>query len=336
MHTVRLHLPWETNQFPSLFRQTPNSNGVWKDIQFCINEGPEPCDFLVVFAGQKGIIQEPINKANTLFIAGEPPAIKRHPKAYLAQFGSVICSDPELSLTNKQLYQQGYPWFCGIRFSDSGEKQTVKTYDDFKKDSRIEKTKLLSVVCSDKCSKPGHRKRFEFVKQLKEAFGDELDLFGTGQNPIADKTDAIRPYKYHIAIENSSAPDYWTEKLADCYLEEAFPFYAGCPNLNRYFPDDAYTRINLNDPAGAIRTIRQAITENRHKESVKALHESKQLVLDHYNLFNLIADHITNMEPLKGSPESAFSAYPSKWFRKGPFYRLKFRFGRFLRPNLKT
>lgn len=60
MHPVRLHLPWETNQFPSLFRQTPNSNGAKKDIQFCINEGPEPCDFLVVFAGQKGIIQEPI------------------------------------------------------------------------------------------------------------------------------------------------------------------------------------------------------------------------------------------------------------------------------------
>jgi len=324
MHTVRLHLPWETNQFPSLFRQTPNGSEVWKNLRFCINEGPEACDFLVVFAGQTGMIQEPINKANTLFIAGEPPEIKKYPAAYLAQFGSVICSDPELSHPNKRLYQQGYPWFCGIRFTDSGEKLAVKTYDDFKQDSRIEKTKLLSVVCSDKCSKPGHRKRFEFVKHLKEAFGDELDLFGTGQNPIGDKTDAIRPYKYHIAVENSSAPDYWTEKLSDCYLEEAFPFYAGCPNLNRYFPDDAYARIDLDDPEGTIRTIRRAMQEDWHQRSIAALRSAKQRVLDQYNLFNLISEHITQMADLKNPDSSNFKAYPSKWFRKGPLFRLKF------------
>lgn len=324
MHTVRLHLPWETNQFPSLFRQTPDGSGVWKNLRFYVNEGPEPCDFLVVFAGQKGIIQEPINKQNTLFIAGEPPAIKRYPEAYLAQFGSVICSDTELDHPNKRLHQQGYPWFCGIRFADSGEKQAVKTYDDFKQDSRIEKTKLLSVVCSDKCSKPGHRKRFEFVKQLKEAFGDELDLYGAGQNPIADKTDAIRPYKYHIAIENSSAPDYWTEKLSDCYLEEAFPFYAGCPNLNRYFPDDAYARIDLDDPAETIRTIRRAMQEDWHQRSLDALRCAKQRVLEQYNLFNLISDHITQTGAPDNSTASQFKAYPSKWFSKGILFRLKF------------
>ena len=325
MQTVRLHLPWDTDKCPPLFRQTPNGSGNWKGIQFCINEGPTPCDFLVVFAGQKGIIQDTINKENTLFIAGEPPAIKKYPEAYLAQFGSVICSDTELYHPNKRLYQQGYPWFCGIRFTDSGEKQVAKNYDDFKQDTDIKKTKLISVVCSDKCSKPGHRKRFEFVKKLKEAFGDELDLFGNGQNPIADKTDAIRPYKYHIAIENSSAPDYWSEKLSDCYLEEAFPFYSGCPNLHDYFPKDAYVSFDLNNPEATVQQIKCAIAEDRYTQSIKAIQEAKTRVLDDYNLFNLITEHFDRLSLTNYTAEKPFVAYPSKWFRKGLLYRLKFK-----------
>jgi len=325
MHTVRLHLPWKTDQTHPLLRQTPGERGIWKNVQFYINEGPEKCDCIVVFAGQHGLIREPLRKENTLFIAGEPPAIKQYSEAYLAQFGSVICSDPKLSHPNKQMYQQGYPWFCGLKFLEDGEKISVKSYDDFKAEKNIEKPKLLSVVCSDKCSKLGHRKRFEFVKKLKEAFGDELDLFGTGQNPIADKTDAIRPYKYHIAIENSSAPDYWSEKLSDCYLEEAFPFYSGCHNLHDYFPKDAYVSIDLDNPEATVQQIKRAIAEDRYTQSIKAIQEAKTRVLDDYNLFNLITEHFDSLSPTNDTAEKLFVAYPSKWFRKGLLYRLKFK-----------
>ena len=325
MKLVKIYLPWRNKLPPSLLRQTLKSNGIWKGYQFSINEEKEPCDFLVVFAGQNGIIKESISKESTLFIAGEPPAIKKYSNAYLAQFGSVICSDPTLDHPNKRLHQQGYPWFCGIHFDESGEQHATKTYDDFKQDTDIKKTKLLSVVCSDKQSKPGHRKRFEFVQQLKEAFGDEMDLFGTGQNPIADKSEAIRPYKYHIAIENSVAPDYWTEKLSDCYLEEAYPFYAGCPNVDKYFSTNAHSIINLDDPSASINLIRNAIATNQYETALSHIKEAKRKVLDEYNLFNLITDHIEQMEPpTTGSTIETFKAYPSKWFTKGPLYRLKF------------
>jgi hypothetical protein len=331
MKTVRLYTSANPEHAQNLLRQTPHSSGVWKDTKFYINDGPELCDFIVVFGGISEFIQSPIPKEHTLFVMGEPPSIKTYAQKFIAQFGSVISSNPDIIHPNKKMYQQGYPWFCGRQFFESGEQPTMKTYDDFKQDTQIKKTKLLSVVCSNKCSTSGHKQRFEFVRQLKDAFGDEIDLFGFGQNHILNKSDAIRPYKYHIVIENSVAPDYWTEKLADCYLEGAFPFYAGCPNLERYFPNEAYSLINLDNPDEAIRTIRHAIKEDWYKESVNAIHESKQLVLDHYNLFNLITDHITNTEPLGNSPKIAFRAYPSKWFKKGHLYRLKFRFRRLLR-----
>ena len=288
-----------------------------------LNGGGEPCDYAVVFAGQCGMIREKIAKHKTLFIAGEPPAIKKYSEDYLAQFGSVICSDVELSHSDKHMYQQGYPWFCGLKFLDGGKKIAVKTYDDFASDADVKKTRLLSVVCSDKQSKPGHKKRFEFVARLKEVFGDDLDLYGTGQNPVDDKSDAIRPYQYHIAIENSSTQHYWTEKLSDCYLEQAYPFYAGCPNLEEYFSTDAYTTIDIDDPEGAVNLIRRAIEEDRYGSAQKALAKARKDVLEKYNLFNLIVEHFEKLEEQSETVSEHFRAFPAKWFRKGPFYKLK-------------
>ena len=54
-------------------------------------------------------------------------------------------------------------------------------------------------------------------------------------NPIEDKFDALIGYKYHLALENSVIPDYWTEKLADSLLAWCKPIYYGCPNINDYF-----------------------------------------------------------------------------------------------------
>ena len=80
MHTVRLHLPWKTDQTHPLLRQTPGERGIWKNVQFYIIEGPEKCDYIVVFAGQHGLIREPLRKENTLFIAGEPPIFDACPQ----------------------------------------------------------------------------------------------------------------------------------------------------------------------------------------------------------------------------------------------------------------
>lgn len=325
MHNIRLYLPWDDQRCPPLLRQTSKSLGIWKNAKFSLNRGTVSPDFIVVFAGQPGIIRETLPKDHTLFIAGEPPAIKQYPDEYLAQFGAVICSDTRINHPNKKISQQGYPWFCGLQFLGNGEKIAVKSYDDFKADQNIEKTKLLSVVCSDKQSKSGHKKRFQFVKKLKEAFGDEMDLFGTGQHPIADKSEAIRPYKYHIAIENSEAPHYWSEKLSDCYLEEAFPFYAGCPDLQDYFPRDAYASINLEAPDATVQQIKQAIAADRYAQSFKAIQEAKRRVLDEYNLFNLITEHFESLSPTNHKSAEIFIAHPPKWFRKGPLYRLKFK-----------
>jgi hypothetical protein len=320
LHPYRVKLLFfGQNRLPEqLLRQSPGSKGIWKNLHFQINDREGPADFLVVFGSGHDLIKEKISKENTLFIGSEPPAIKTYPESYLTQFDSAICSDPEAMQPKLKLSQQGYPWFCGLG-SDR-----IKTYDEYKAEKTIPKTKLISVVCSNKQTKPGHKKRFEFVKRLKEVFGDDLDIYGSGQNYVPDKADAIRPYKYHITIENSISPHYWSEKLADAYLEGALPFYSGCPNIDHYFPPEAFRPINLEDLDSTVATIRKAIDSDLYSQSTQALQSAKLQVIDQYNLFNIIAEHIESHGFPRNTPGANFVAYPGKLFRKGPLYRLKF------------
>ena len=59
----------------------------------------------------------------------------------------------------------------------------------------------------------GHKKRLLFVNELQKTFKDQIDFFGFGFNPIDNKKDAIDPYHYSIALENSNMNNWFTEKL---------------------------------------------------------------------------------------------------------------------------
>jgi len=331
MKSVFLQMPSSGVKPAPVLRQTPGSSGVWKGYQFFVDEVPKVCDYLVVFAGTSGVPRVSLSKDSTLFIAGEPPSIKKYSESYLAQFGAVISPDPELRHPKNRLTQQGHPWFCGRKFVAQGKGLPVKGYDDYQAEKSIPKTKLMSVVCSDKQSRPGHRKRFEFVQRLKEVFGDQLDLFGTGQNLIEDKADAIRPYQYHIAIENSAYPHYWTEKLSDCYLEESFPIYAGCSNIDEYFSEDAFATISLNDFDGAVEVIRSVIKRDQYSQSVQALHTAKMQVLNEYNFFNVMTNFFDSIDIDCAQKHEDFTAYPAKYFQKNAFYQCLYRMGYFFK-----
>jgi len=163
----------------------------------------------------------------------------------------------------------------------------------------VPKSKLMSVITSSKDFTEGHQKRLNFVRRLKDYFGADIDVFGRGIREVDDKWDAISPYKYHIALENSVYPHYWTEKLADVYLSGAYPIYYGCPNLEDYFPAASCTQINIDDEEGAIRTIQECIREQRYEASLDRIIEARNLVLDRYNLFALITQLVGESVPAK-------------------------------------
>lgn len=276
--------------YEPIIRQTPKSSGRWGDFEFIIDQETSECDYWVVYNDLLQMETAVCPPQNTIFITAEPPDIRGYKTEFIRQFARVITVHPNLDHPRVTLGQPGLNWHAGRVLTDIQNRRSIvnKTYDDFKGMHSFHKPKLMSLVTSSKAFTPGHRKRLELVDRLKGHFGDRLDVFGKGIREIGDKWDAIADYKYHIALENSYLPHYWTEKLADSYLGGAYPIYYGCPNLRDYFSPNAFTRIDVNDPSAAIAAIEQLIAGNKYENSLESIMTARNKVLDEYNMFPMI------------------------------------------------
>ncbi len=314
------------DMFPEwpLARQTPSGALRWGDAEFAINPAGGAFDGCVVFDGllRETAIECPADR--TVFIAGEPPSIKLYHTAFLEQFAAVVTCHSDTPHRRKIHTQQGYPWHIGIARRPGGPVAS-QDYDGFIAAGMPTKSKLISVIVSDKAVTPGHAYRRAFVARLQQHFGAAIDVFGRGIRAIEDKADGILPYRYHVALENSQFPDYWTEKLADAFLGFAHPLYWGCPNLERYFPAQSFTALNIHDPAQAIATIEQAIAERRFEQSREAVAEARKRVLDSDNLFALAGELVA---PTSTQPPSACRIRPEAVFRDSLTKKLRHRLRR--------
>ena len=96
------------------------------------------------------------------------------------------------------------------------------------------KSKNFSIIASGKRQHPGHRLRHQIITSAE----GHIDVFGGGYNPLDNKIDGLRDYRYHFCIENINR-DYWfTEKLIDCFMTGSLPIYYGCPSIDKFFNVD--------------------------------------------------------------------------------------------------
>ena len=133
-----------------------------------------------------------------------------------------------------------------------------------------EKTKMISMIASNKRMCEGHAKRLEWVERI----GDQVDLYGRGFNEIADKEEGLCDYMFSVAIENGEYETYFTEKLLDCFATGTIPVYLGAPDIGDYFNKDGI--IDLSDEFEVSEEIyyskMDAIKENLEKAKDMEVH----------------------------------------------------------------
>lgn len=159
-----------------------------------------------------------------------------------------------------------------------------------------EKDKQMSCIASGLKQLKGHRLRLDFVNTIKKEF-PEIDFFGKGSNYINDKMTGLLPYRYNVAIENTSAPYYFTEKIGDCFLAWTVPVYYGCTNIGKYFPEKSFLQVNIEEPLQAIKTIKDILMNDDWKSRIAALEEARDLVLNKYQPLAGAASLLREIEP---------------------------------------
>ena len=158
-------------------------------------------------------------------------------------------------------------------------------FDYFSKLNNLEKSIDLSVICSSKSHTENHSLRLEFVKILKDHFGEKLHWYGNGINTIEKKSDIIFKSKYHIALENCSRRNSVTEKLYDSFLGLSFPIYYGATNIKELFHKDSLISIDINDVSNSIKAIETVLKSNLYQKNFNHILESKDRVLSEFNIY---------------------------------------------------
>ncbi len=62
-----------------------------------------------------------------------------------------------------------------------------------------------------------------------------VDVLGKGYAPFENKEDGLLPYLFSIVIENCKEPEYFSEKLLDCFFTKTIPIFWGEGNVEEYF-----------------------------------------------------------------------------------------------------
>ncbi len=296
-----MHRGLRRGRSPEMFlRQFPRSLPQWDNCVFDFDVDCRDYDWLVVYhdipKDDTFFTEEKLNcpKEKTILITGEPSTITVFGTDYVRQFGNVLTFQEPWAIrhSNTIFHHPGLMWHYGLQL----EREKFITWDQLSTCQPFEKTKCISTVCSQRTGNVTlHSTRVQFTKRLKEDIA-ELDIFGHGVNPMADKSEALDPYQFHIAVENHVYKHHITEKLPDAFLGFSLPFYHGAPNACDYFPRESFIPIDINDYVRSREIIDFHINNNEYQDRLPYIVEARRQVLEEQNLFAILNSKITKKD----------------------------------------
>lgn len=159
----------------------------------------------------------------------------------------------------------------------------VSTLDE--KNYKIhDKTKLVSMIYSDKKQLPGHKLRFVVAEKLipRIKFNEKIDFYGSGTGVyLKDKSEACNPYMFQIAIENSKVENYYADKILDCFVTGCIPIYWGCPNIGDFFDQRGILQF---DTAKELKDILNSLSKEKYKSMLEYAKINFQKALEYQNI----------------------------------------------------
>lgn len=297
MNAIYFDAPWIDNNelLRQYLRMTPNNSGIWQTIQATKEPQKADCHIVINTPSVKSYY------ADRYLFCREPPCL---PDCKGWEHIDAKCKYPI------EEYYMPQTW------------SIEKSYDDLVKLDPPEKSRSLSWVTSDKgknlniinmklrehimkCNRLKHKKkpyplttptdghilRMKFHNELVSKYNGKLDIHGRGnfknkfyRGQVEDKWDALRDYKYSLAIENYQGPNYWSEKISDVLLAWSMPIYWGCTNLDEFLPEGSFIQIDIESPS-CINEIEKIVSSGMYEKNLDAIAQARDLILNTYQIW---------------------------------------------------
>ena len=254
-------------------------------------------DWLVVFDDLKADETVVCPKERTILATWEPVSIKNYCTAFTRQFGHLLTNRPRAA-ENHPHYHRGkgyFPWY------------NSRSYAENKAFAIPPKTKVVAAVCSAKAMKwTKHCQRIRLLRKMVAEIPG-ADWYGHGVHEFQNKCDLMDTYRY------------WTEKIADAFLCECLPFYAGAPDLAEDFPAESFIPIPVDDPDEAIRIMRAAIAADEWSKRLPAIRAAKARLFAEYNFWAQVIKVIEDSRDQRVTPADPARPHvlrSRKWLRR--------------------
>lgn len=269
-----------TREYGSELRYTDDGRGSMRggEIIFRVTPEPEGGDgWLFVCDSSFSCFYTRVPRERRVLFLTEPREITVYPAGYLRQFG-VVVSPYELPDFGGRVITANpcLGWFAGSRAFASVREALAWTPPP--------KTREISMVTSLKGRLRDRKSRVALLNALRDALGPRLGCYGREFAPLDDKLDGIAEYKYHVAVENSRTPLYWTEKLADAWMGWALPLYSGAPGIKDQLPDPRGVElIDIDDISGTVARISEILREDPYESRLEAIRKCREWVIAEAN-----------------------------------------------------
>ena len=261
--------------------QTPNNDGIWKNIQ-AVTKIEEADYYIVVEKPPKEIGFDKLNCSKIIYFQCEPSSIHNSMKSILKKY-----KDQFFAYFDYDNYRHIPFWYSRIPFK---ELQSLP----YKK-----KNKQLSCLMSNKQFKhvPGHNLRLEYLKKFAEKYPNEIDIYGRNmpiKGPYKGELDynwlctskAFTDYHYTFLCENTNEKGQLSERINDCLLNWSMPIYHGGSDIYDWFPEEALHTVDImkDDIERVYRISQQPVSDLQ----IQAIEKSRQLIMYEHNIFEKI------------------------------------------------
>jgi Glycosyltransferase family 10 (fucosyltransferase) C-term len=162
-----------------------------------------------------------------------------------------------------------------------------------------EKVRPCSWVTSGIDRTNNHRQRLAFLKLLQDnqlnfdLYGRNLPAWSNSFGSINNKSHALAPYYYNLAIENYADNGWYvSEKLWDALLSWCLPIYYGGSAAEKLLPPGSFLKLPSMDEAGWQYIQDVTATPDAWYAAKDAIAEARQIILHKLNLVNWLSEYV--------------------------------------------
>jgi hypothetical protein len=232
------------------------------------------------------------SKVNVYLDSNEPDFYAPYPMGMLLEkaphFDVILTRRPELlKFPNAKLFLFGTHWVNGYETTFDDKKNAIS----YAMTSKTIDARFDSLVEHGIQPAIGYHVRHQIGQTFETLQGIsnlQLDGYNSERYPTSyaglshtlsaadDGKLELMKYNFHIAVENSSLPNYMTEKLHDCFMTKTVPIYFGCPNVSDYYNMDGILQFNT---AEELVNILKTLDDNSYDKMKDAVEDNHRRFL---------------------------------------------------------